>query len=136
MNARADEPTDEELSVRQRIENWSNWVQLGKRNGLECMTGIVCDRMRSAALGNVWSGHGNGPRWSEIDAIAMERAWRTLPPEYRDVLLWHHIHRAPVGFICRRIRIAPRPASVYALLLADAERRLVAAATSGPRRAL
>lgn len=108
-------------STRDRIENWVAWSRGGARRGGECMTGVVCDSMRRAALGDVWSGHGGGQQVDPADAQLVERAWKSLAPKHKDLLRWHHIRRAPLGMICRRLGIAACPASVFAIELARAE---------------
>ena len=85
------------------------------------MTGIVCERMRRAALGDVWSGHGTERKVDHADAELVERAWKTLEPKHKELLRWHYIRNASPGFICRRLGIAARPASVFDIDLARAE---------------
>jgi hypothetical protein len=85
------------------------------------MTGIVCDGLRRAALGDVWSGHSAGRTLDSVDAQLVERAWKSLAPKHKELLRWHYIRNAAPGFICRRLGIAARPASVFAIELAHAE---------------
>jgi hypothetical protein len=108
-------------STRDRIGNWAAWSRGGARRGGECMTGVVCDSMRRAALGDVWSGHGGGLQVDAADAQLVERAWKSLAPKHKELLRWHHIRNAAPGMICRRLGIAVRPASIFAVELARAE---------------
>jgi DNA-directed RNA polymerase specialized sigma24 family protein len=111
--------------IRARLENWAQWSRRpihGKGPG--SMTGIVCDRLRRAALGNVWSGVEARTVIDEQDAQLVELAWRSLAPKHREILRWHHIRNAPPGLICRRLHIAMRPESIFKLELARAEQAI------------
>lgn len=107
-------------TIRSRIDNWAAWSRGGARRGGECMTGVVCDSMRRAALGDVWSGHGGGLQVDPADAQLVERAWKTLAPKHKELLRWHHIRNAPPEMICRRLKIPARPRSIFELELARA----------------
>lgn len=85
------------------------------------MTGIVCERMRKAALGNVWSGVGPRAELDDWDAQEVEQAWCKLPPRHREILRWWYVRRARAEMICRRLGIKPFPQTVFALELARAE---------------
>lgn len=111
-------------SIRDRIGSWAAWSRGGRRQGMECMTGVVCDNLRRAALGDVWSGAGNVQQLDGADAALVERAWKTLAPKQKELLRWHHIRNAAPGMICRRMGIAARPASIFAIELARAEEAL------------
>lgn len=113
--------------IRNRIENWAAWSRGGVRAGGECMTGIVCDSMRRAALGDVWSGNGAGQKIDAADADLVERAWKSLAPKHKELLRWHYIRAANPGMICRRLGIKPRPTSIFDIELARAEAALAAA---------
>lgn len=109
------------INIRDRLLNWALWSRGGTRRGTDSMTGIVCDSMRRAALGDVWSGHGTGLKVDDTDAALVERAWKTLAPKHKELLRWHFIRSATPGFICRRLGIAQRPTSVFDIELARAE---------------
>jgi hypothetical protein len=111
-------------SIRDRLSNWFAWSRGGHRRGMECMTGVVCDSLRRAALGDVWPGSGNVQQLDAADAALVERAWKTLAPTQKELLRWHHIRNAAPGMICRRLGIAARPASIFAIELARAEEAL------------
>lgn len=111
-------------SIRDRIGNWAAWSRGGTRRGSECMTRVVCDSLRRAALGDVWSGHGGGQQVDAADAELVERAWKSLAPKHKELLRWHHIRNAAPGMICRRLGIVARPASIFAIELARAEEAL------------
>jgi hypothetical protein len=114
-----------ERSISDRMQNWERWANQASSSSSRCMTGTVCESLRKAALGNVWSGHSGIPTVDAIDAQAVERAWRSLLPLHRDLLLWHHINRARAGWICRRLKIPAQPASVFEIHLAHAELALL-----------
>lgn len=111
-------------SIRDRIATWVAWSRGSTRRGGECMTGVVCDSLRRAALGDVWTGHGAGQKSDTADAALVERAWKSLAPKQKELLRWHHIRNAAPGMICRRLGIAARPASIFAIELARAEEAL------------
>ena len=76
------------------------------------MTGFICDRMRTAATGELHIPAGGGDRLDSIDAALVERAWKALQPKHRELLRWHYIRSASPGFICRRMASSRvRPAS-------------------------
>lgn len=85
------------------------------------MTGFVCDRMRIAATGELHTPAGGGQRMDSVDAMLVERAWKTLQPKHRELLRWHYIRGEAPGFICRRMGIKPRPTSIFDIELARAE---------------
>lgn len=122
-------------STRDRISNWAQWSRGGGRRGADSMTGIVCDSMRRAALGDVWSGSGAGLKVDDADAALVERAWKTLMPKHKELLRWHFIRNATPGFICRRLGIVQRPTSIFDIELARAEEaigRALAALAAAP----
>jgi hypothetical protein len=112
------------VSIRERLENWARWAGAGsgRQEGQSMtMTGIVCDRLRKAALGNVWSGVEPRSVLDDTDARQVEQAWCRLEPRSRELLRWWYVRRARPEFICRRLRIKPFPRSVFDLELKRAE---------------
>lgn len=111
-------------SIRERLENWARWAGSGGRNRdgrSMTMTGIVCDRLRKASLGDVWSGVQPRAELSDTDARQVEQAWCRLDPHHRELLRWSYVRRARPEFICRRLRIKLFPRSVFDLELKRAE---------------
>lgn len=107
-------------SIRDRLENWALCLRMTGYGGAGSMTGEICDRMRSAALGNVWSGHSGAPGIDRLDAELVERAWRRMPETNHKLLLrWYYIRRAHPDMICHKLQIRMRPPSNF-----PAERRL------------
>jgi len=100
-------------SIKDRLENWSRWARYIEQRGYDSMTGAVVDRMRRAALGNVWCGVSARPDIDEADALRVESAWRTLNMRNRDMLLWTYINNARPEVVCRKLGIAARPAAVF-----------------------
>lgn len=90
--------------IDSRLCNWANWCREYPRQG-RSITGILCDRARRAALGNVWSGHEVRDPIDELDAQLIERAMRTLIKPKRDTLKLHYIEGARWQIICRRARV-------------------------------
>lgn len=91
------------------------------------MTGFICDRMRTASVGELCTSAGGGDRLDSADATLVERAWKTLLPKYRELLRWHYIRGASPGFICRRMGIKPRPTSIFDIELARSEAAIAGA---------
>ena len=112
------------VSIRERLENWARWAGAGSgsREGRSMtMTGIVCDRLRKASLGNVWSGVQPLAELDDSDARQVEQAWSRLEPRHRELLRWWYVRRARSEFICRRLGIKLFPRSVFDLELKRAE---------------
>lgn len=55
-----------------------------------------------------------------IDAALVNEAWKRCVPLERDILQLHYVWRAHSDFICRRLRIKHRPASIWEFALAHA----------------
>jgi DNA-directed RNA polymerase specialized sigma24 family protein len=89
------------------------------------MTSVVCEHVRAAAAGELHtSNSGDVVRLDSADAEFVERAWKTLPPNHRELLRWHYIRNASPGFICRRLGIKQRPTSVFDIELARSEQAI------------
>jgi hypothetical protein len=87
-----------------RLQNWAEWCREYPRQG-SSITGILCDRARRAALGNVWAGHEVRDPIDENDAKLVERAMRTLIKPKRDALKLHYVEGARWQIICRRAHV-------------------------------
>jgi hypothetical protein len=91
-------------SIGDRLENWARWAtQLGRSGGADCMTGAICEALRKAALGDVWSGHDIAPDVQDRDAVAIERGMRFLPDDQRILLWWCYIKQQHPGYVARRM---------------------------------
>lgn len=89
-----------------RLTNWADWLHsLESRRGATSITGIICESMRSAALGNVWSGHEVRGAIDDADAQTIERAMRHLVKPTRDTLRLHYVERTRWQIICRRAHV-------------------------------
>ena len=106
---------------RDRLYNWAKWARGGHRIDARSNTAIICDRMRTAAQGELASMPGTGDRLDVDDARLVEQAWKALAPKHRELLRWHHVRSANPAMICRRMGIKPRPTSIFDLELARAE---------------
>jgi hypothetical protein len=103
----------ERKDIGLRLENWARWAtSKGSRAG-DSMTGIICESMRKAALGNVWSGHDVRDQVDDSDAIKIELAMRKIPFAQRLLLDWCYIEQARPEVICRKLSIPVRPASEF-----------------------
>ncbi len=97
------------------------------------MTGAICESMRKAALGNVWSGHDTRDPVDEADAVAIEKAMRLLPIAQRLLLHWFYIEKARPEVICRKLSIPVRPSSEFECRLEAAQAAIEDIADSGNR---
>lgn len=88
-----------------RLENWARWATARAGRGADCMTGAICESLRKAALGNVWSGHDVRDTLDEADAVAIERAMRDLLLQQRLLLQWCYIEQARPEVVCRKVSI-------------------------------
>jgi len=87
------------------------------------MTGAVCERMRKAALGNVWSGHGDGI--DTEDAARVEEAWQRMSDANHKLLLrWYYVRRSHPDLICRKLKLRIRPFSVFTVARFNAEQAI------------
>ncbi len=103
----------ERKDIGARLEAWARWARLSGDRGNDCMTGVICESMRRAALGNVWSGHDTADAIDDADAIRIERGMSILPVKPRLLLWWCYIRNAPPEVVCRKLSIPVRPSSVF-----------------------
>ena len=109
-----------EQPVRARLENWARWANARNRRRNDTMTGVICDNLRRAALGNVWGGAEVRDPFDEDDARHVEAAWRALREPHKS-MLWHcYIDNARPEVVCRKMRLPVRPATVFASWLEKA----------------
>lgn len=95
-------------SIGDRLENWARWATARAGRGADCMTGAICESMRKAALGNVWSGHEVRDETDDQDAIAIERGMRDLPDAQRLLLWWCYIKQQHPGYVARKLSFPVR----------------------------
>ena len=96
----------ENHDIDARLINWANWLySLDSRKGATSITGIICESMRNAALGNVWSGNHVREPVDERDAQIIERAMPHLIKPKRDALKLHYVERTRWQIICRRAHV-------------------------------
>jgi hypothetical protein len=89
-----------------RLENWARWCfSMSGGGGADSMTGAICEALRRAALGNVWSGHEVREETNDQDAIAIEQGMRLLPVAQRLLLYWCYIEQARPEVVCRKVSI-------------------------------
>lgn len=96
-----------------RLENWARWATARAGRGADSMTGAICESMRKAALGNVWSGHDQRDPLDDTDAVRIEQGMRELSTFDRLLLHWCYIEQARPEVICRKLSIPVRPASEF-----------------------
>lgn len=97
------------------------------------MTGAICEGLRKAALGNVWSGHGELNPIDDSDAIRIEMGMRKLPFQQRLLLDWCYIEQARPEVVCRKLSIPIRPASIFVELFRAAQDAIEEIVDSGNR---
>lgn len=93
----------ERKDIGTRLENWGRWCTARAGRGADCMTGAICESMRKAALGNVWSGHDQRDATDEQDAVLIERGMRDLPDAQRLLLWWCYIKQQHPGYVARKL---------------------------------
>lgn len=97
--------------IADRLENWARWATGTTRGrAADSMTGALCESLRRASLGFVWSGHpaNNMTDAEEADALLLEQNMRKMPLHLLLFLWWFYIRRAQPGVICRKISIRMR----------------------------
>lgn len=107
-------------AILARLENWGKWANMRNRRRNETMTGVVCDNLRRAALGNVWAGSDVRDPVDDADAQRVEAAWCSLREPHKS-MLWHcYIDNARPEVVCRKMRLPVRPIAVFASWLEKA----------------
>ncbi len=92
-------------TIGERLENWARWATARAARGADSMTGAICESMRKAALGNVWSGHDVRDPTDEQDAMTIELGMRKLSTLHRLLLDWCYIQQARPEVVCRKLSI-------------------------------
>lgn len=95
----------ERKDIGWRLENWARWATANGGRGSDCMTGAICEGLRKAALGNVWSGHDGIDQIDDSDAVKIELGMRKLPFQQRLLLDWCYIEQARPEVVCRKCSI-------------------------------
>lgn len=103
----------EHKDIGLRLENWARWATANGASGADCMTGAICEGLRKAALGNVWSGHDERGRIDDGDAVRIELGMRKLELQQRLLLWWCYIDQARPEVVCRKLSIPRSPVSEF-----------------------
>jgi hypothetical protein len=85
-----------------RLENWARWATARGSRGADCMTGAICEGMRKAALGDVWSGHQVSEGIDAKDAARIQLAMPKIPFAQRLLLNWCYIEQARPEVVARK----------------------------------
>lgn len=96
----------ERKDIGTRLENWGRWCTARAGRGADCMTGAICESMRKAALGNVWSGHDQRDPLDDVDAVRIEQGMRLLTVADRLLLHWCYIEQARPEVVSRKLSFA------------------------------
>ena len=113
-----------EQDIGTRLENWARWATMQGARGADSMTGAVCERMRKAALGNVWSGHEVRDSTDSNDAWTIQHGMAKITLQQRLILHWHYIERARPEIICRMTKIPARPLHLFSQLFKLAQEEI------------
>lgn len=108
------------IDIGMRLENWARWCTARAGRGSDCMTGVICDDMRKSS-GLVREGHRCIDKIDDGDAVRIEMGMRKITMPQRLLLGWCYIEQARPEVICRKMSIAPRPASVFVDLFRAAQ---------------
>lgn len=92
----------ERKDIGWRLENWARWATARGHRGADCMTGAICESLRRAALGDVWSGHQVVDGTDNADAMSIERAMPKIPFAQRLLLTWCYIEQARPEVVARK----------------------------------
>lgn len=103
----------ERKDIGLRLENWARWCKARGAKGAACMTGAICESLRKAALGNVWSGTQVWESTDEPDAMAIHRALVRITYDQRNLLNWCYIEQARPEVVCRVCKIPIKPISEF-----------------------
>jgi hypothetical protein len=95
----------QQTDIDTRLLNWARWATARGRRGADCMTGAICESLRRAALGDVWSGHEVRSQLDNDDAVLLERNMRKLIKPVRDALKLHYVERVRWQIVCRRAHV-------------------------------
>jgi hypothetical protein len=125
----------ERKDIGARLEAWARWATSRTRGGADCMTGAVCEGMRRAELGDVWSGHTVRDNLDDdtADAIRIQRGMVHLSLQHRLVLNWTYIEQARPEVVCRMCNIPVRPISEFVRIFRDAQAAIEDIVDSGNR---
>jgi len=117
------EPKD----IGDRLTNWAEWCNGAPSRAGDCITGVICERMRKAALGSEWDGN-ERRRVDEPDAVLIGRLMVRLSLPHRRLLGWHYVEKATRSYVARLLRFHH---SKYDQLLTEAQAAIEQAADNG-----
>jgi hypothetical protein len=119
----------ERKDIGLRLENWAKWAtRYSGGRGADCMTGAVCERLRKAALGNVWSGHDVVEELDSHDAERIQRAMPSIEINHRFMLNYTYVEQLQPEKVCRLLRIPFRPSSEFVARFRAAQQAIEEAA--------
>lgn len=98
--------------------------------GYVCMTGVVCNMMKMAAIGQI-GGLATQSRLDFEDAAIVNRAWMRLAIRHKLLLKDLYALGRPVNIICRELDIKHWPASHFKREIKDAQNGIAAILDSG-----
>lgn len=127
--------TEQRKDIGARLEAWARWATARQTRGADSMTGAVCERMRRAALGNVWSGHDVRDGFDAEDAWSIQRAMADITLQQRLILHWCYIEQARPEIVCRMVKLPVKPISTFVAAFRDAQAAIEEAVDTAHRRA-
>jgi hypothetical protein len=108
----------ERRDIGSRLENWARVYHDNPRPGLS-PTAAFCEQLRREAEGDRSSPERR--KLDEDDAELIERGMRKIETRHRMLLWWCYIKQAHPGEVCRNMRIAHKPATVFVKAFRDAQ---------------
>ena len=114
-----------------RLENWARWATARGAHGADCMTGAICESLRKAALGNVWSGHTIREDSDDLDAMAIQLGMSALELQQRLILHWCYIEGARPEVVCRMVKLPTNPISIFVAKFRESQAAIEQAVDNG-----
>jgi DNA-directed RNA polymerase specialized sigma24 family protein len=90
----------ERKDIGARLENWGRWAREVARGGIS-PTGVYCERMRKAAMGDL-AGGSDRQRVDDADAELIEAAVLRLLDGHRKMLKLCYVDQSPPEYVARK----------------------------------
>lgn len=113
----------ERRDIGSRLENWARVYHDSPRPGISA-TAKFCDQLRREEEGD--TSPPERRRIDDEDAARIEAGMCNLAARHRLLLWWCYIKQAHPGEVCREMRIAHKPATVFVQAFRDAQNAIAA----------
>jgi hypothetical protein len=97
----------ERRDIGSRLENWGRWARERAQAGIS-PTGVYCERLKKAALGDLGRGSDERRKVDEVDAKVMEDAILTLADWQVLLLKLCYVEGSPPEYVARKCRFKVR----------------------------